>query len=136
MYDFYFADCIKKIYNKKINMKKILVIFIFVLGSSLLLGLSLPNSFVKKCKKYDVFMFDLDGTITINDGKNIDPKIIKYMISLMRMKKTIVLISGRSLIGFEKSSVGNAYKRFNVIARHLGIAHIQVPMKKQKNDQN
>ena len=84
------------------KFKFLLVLIAIFFSQAFCHSINLPSSFVKDYKNYSMFMFDLDGTITINDGKNIEPEIIDVMIYLAGLGKDIVLCSGRSFSGIPK----------------------------------
>ena len=50
-------------------------------------------------QKYNAACFDIDGTLTINNSKNIDDRAIEMIIDLLNKKIPVVFITGRGETG-------------------------------------
>lgn len=50
-------------------------------------------------QKYNAVCFDIDGTLTINNSKNIDDRAIELIIDLLNKKIPVVFITGRGETG-------------------------------------
>lgn len=46
-------------------------------------------------QKYNAVCFDIDGTLTMKDSKNIDNRVINLLVDLLKRKVPIVFITGR-----------------------------------------
>ncbi len=52
-------------------------------------------------QKYNAVCFDIDGTLTTKDSKNIDDRVINMIIELLAKKIPVVFITGRGETGLE-----------------------------------
>ena len=52
-------------------------------------------------QKYNAVCFDIDGTLTTRDTKNIDDRAIDMIIDLLVRKIPVVFITGRGETGFK-----------------------------------
>jgi len=50
-------------------------------------------------QKYNAVCFDIDGTLTEENSKHIDYRVIKFIADLLRQKVPIVFITGRGETG-------------------------------------
>lgn len=60
------------------------------------------NNYLESLKqKYNAVCFDIDGTLTVKDTKNIDNRAIDMIINLLKKKIPVVFITGRGETGLE-----------------------------------
>ena len=60
----------------------------------------LYNNYLKSLEqKYYAVCFDIDGTLTIPNSKNIDDRAIDMIIRLLKKKVPVVFITGRGETG-------------------------------------
>ena len=52
-------------------------------------------------QKYNAVCFDIDGTLTLKDSNNIDPRTISMITDLFKRKVPVVFITGRGEKGLE-----------------------------------
>ena len=63
-------------------------------------------------QKYNAVCFDIDGTLTLKDSNNIDPRTISMITDLLKRKVPVVFITGRGEKGLEclKKDIYNQIK--------------------------
>lgn len=63
-------------------------------------------------QKYNAVCFDIDGTLTLKDSNNIDPRAISMITDLLKRKVPVVFITGRGEKGLEclKKDIYNQIK--------------------------